>query len=330
LPANMNHTQLALMLSRVPHLGPRGAYNILTRLEQGADIFSSSAEQLTKSYKLTSVASEYLAANAVSLLDESAELLRKVNELGISVITIRDTDYPTSLKVYQRHLPPVIYAYGNLQLLQEKRFAVVNSANMGECGSKATSDIAEFLIDEGLVTVTGHNNAPYQLALLSAKRKRAPVVIALDRGIINTFHGLMDWQPVAAARIWDPEFDRDKDLVISQFRLGDPWIGENSKLRDRMVFGLADVVIAGEVRPGGVMEKECLFARNRGRELYVCSFGESQPEGNTRLIESGCQPLDATDAQSQLVSMCLAPMFEGKMDDAAESVAEAVGDYEVE
>ncbi|MDO8684424.1 MAG: DNA-processing protein DprA [Armatimonadota bacterium] len=244
-------------------------------------------------------------------------MLQKVVDLGIRIITVCDNIYPATLKAYQHQLPPVIYAYGNTQLLQERRFAVVNSATISNRSTETTSDIASFLMEEGLIPVTGHNNPPYQTVLLAAKRRSAPVVVVLDRGIINAFHGELGWQPVAAARIWDPEFDPDKDLIISQFRLGDHWIGENSKLRDRMVFGLSDAVIACEIRPGGVMEKECMFAKNRGRELYVCSFADGEPEGNKALLCAGCRRLDVIDAKSQLISMCISPTFEGKTDDMA-------------
>lgn len=316
MPAELEPSHLALLLSRVPGLGPRGTYRILTR--PGPDILTASAYDLKKSYKLTAPAAEYIVENAQALRAESAELLEKARSLGIHVITVFDNSYPTSLKAYHLRLPPVIYAYGNLRLLQERRFAVVSSSTLSHRGSDATTEIAGILIDEGLTVVTSHNNAPYQLSLLAAKRRKAPSVVALDRGIISAFHGLLDWQPVAAARIWDPQFDLERDLVISQFRLGDHWIGENSRLRDRMVFGLADVVIAVEIRAGGVMEKECLSARDRGRELLVCSFESDNPPGNESLFRADCQKLDPRETRSQLISHCVAPLFEGRSDDRSE------------
>jgi DNA processing protein len=318
LAIDIGVTQLALLLGRAPGLGPKGIYNVLTRVDAGPNVLSCSVEQMKSYYKLSAKSAEYISQNAETLKVESEELLQKVSALGIHVITVRDNAYPSSLKAYHLHLPPVIYAYGNLHLLQERRFAMINSATISVRGSSATTEIADILIDEGLVMTTGHNNAPYQLALLTAKRKHAPVVLVLDRGIISAFHGQLDWQPVATARIWDPQFDPDRDLVISQFRLGDPWIGENSRLRDRMVFGLSDFVVAGEVRPGGVMEKECRFAMERGRELFVCAFGEDEPGGNQNLLESGVQALDVHESRSQLISLCVAPLFEGRTSDAAE------------
>lgn len=318
MPIDISLTQLALLLGRAPGLGPKGIYNVLTRIDTGPNVLSCSVEQMKSHYKLSAKSAEYISENAETLKAESAELLQRVSALGIHVITVRDNAYPSSLKAYHLHLPPVIYAYGNLHLLQERRFAVINSANISVRGSSATTEIADILIDEGLVMTTGHNNAPYQLALLTAKRKHAPVVLVLDRGIISAFHGQLDWQPVATARIWDPQFDPDHDLVISQFRLGDPWIGENSRLRDRMVFGLSDFLIAGEVRPGGVMEKECRFAMERGRELFVCSYGEDEPGGNANLLESGCQCLNVAECKSQLISHYVAPLFEGRTDDESE------------
>ncbi|MDO8587521.1 MAG: DNA-processing protein DprA [Armatimonadota bacterium] len=318
MSTDMTVAELALLLSRVPGLGPRGVYKTLTRTDSGPDVLACAVEDLRKCYGVSQSAAEFICENAPALREETRELAEKVAGLGIHVITVRDNLYPASLKAYQFHLPPVIYAYGNLNLLQERRFAIINSATITERGSAAARDIANLLIDEGLTLVTGHNNQPYQLMVLTAKKRGAPIVIVLDRGIISAFHGLLDWQPVTMARIWDPQFDPERDLVVSQFRLGDHWIGANSRLRDRMVFGLADVVIACEVRSGGVMEKECLFARERGRELLICSYGEDDPAGNRALRQVGCQPLNVSDAKSQLISLYIAPLFEGRTDDISD------------
>ncbi|NIR00338.1 MAG: hypothetical protein GTN78_09080, partial [Gemmatimonadales bacterium] len=105
------------------------------------------------------------------------------------------------------------------------------------------------LCDEGLTAVTSHNTRPYQIVGLAAKSRNAPLALVLDRGILSAFPQGLGWEPVAQARIWDMRFDPERDLVISRFRLYDPWIGANGRERDRMVFGLADIVVAVEVRP---------------------------------------------------------------------------------
>ncbi len=113
---------------------------------------------------------------------------------------------------------------------------------------------------------------------------------------------------MAQARIWDLRFDPGRDLVVSRFRLYDPWIGANGRERDRMVFALADVVVAVDIRPGGVMENECLRAHKLGREVFVYTADDGAvAAGNQTLIEQGCSLVPAVWARSLLTTLDLSP-----------------------
>lgn len=244
---------------------------------------------------------EFISANLSPLLSECEELESRLSELGIGILTPWDTGYPLGLKTYDDSPPPVLYAYGRTDLLHERKFAIVNSNSASASSLEQSARMAEMLIGEGLIPVTGHNRHQYQLVALAAKRLDSPVVIVLDRGIISAFKGRLEWELFAGARIWDPQFAHDRDLVISQFRLGDGWIGDSSRRRDRTVLGLADVIVAVEVRPGGVMEQECLHALSTGREVYVCDQGSET--GNQKLIAAGCARLNPNEAASQLPAL---------------------------
>jgi predicted Rossmann fold nucleotide-binding protein DprA/Smf involved in DNA uptake len=121
---------------------------------------------------------------------------------------------------------------------------------------------------------------------------------------LSAFPNGLGFEPVAQARIWNLRFDPSRDLVLSRFRLYDRWIGANGRERDRMVFGLSDVVLGVEVRGGGIMEAECLTAHEKGREVYVYA-PESLLAGNQALIEDGCSPIPGATAHSLLATLDL-------------------------
>ena len=229
-----------------------------------------------------------------------------VRKLGLRVMTLLDSDYPVLLKEYEVEPPPVVYAHGNLGLLRDRKFSAVSSAHINAVSTEVLREFAGTLADEGLVLVTSHNTHPYQVAGLAARSRNAPVILVLDRGILSAFPNGLGFEPVAQARIWNLPLDPSRDLVISRFRLYDRWIGANGRDRDRMVFGLSDVVVAVEVRPGGVMEAECLTAREKGREVYVHApdIGTT-PAGNQSLIERGCSPIPGSSARSLLTTLDL-------------------------
>lgn len=314
----ITRTQFALLLHSVPRLGPKGTARILAELRSGLPderigltqirAWRLSADTLHKEYGIHRDAAECIAHQKEELLSASADLASAVDSLGIRVFTELDADYPSLLRDYANCQPPILYAYGNLSLLRERKFAVVNSGTIGRRTMEITRQLAGTLSDEGLAAVTSHNTRGYQVVALAAKSRNAAVLLVLDRGILSAFpHGL-GWEPMAQARIWDLRFDPGRDLVVSRFRLYDPWIGANGRERDRMVFALADVVVAVDIRPGGVMENECLRAHKIGREVFVYTADDGPlPGGNCALLECGCPPVPSAWAQSLLTTLDLSP-----------------------
>lgn len=304
-------TQFAVMLHLIPYLGPAGITRLISDIPRGNpddwidlslfQAWNMSADTLQRVYKLHPRAAECLSTKKEKLLSSSAEIASTVDSLGIRIITTIDPDYPSLICEYYDMPPPILYAYGNLALLREKKFAIVSSSSMSSHSAEISRELAGTLSDQGLVAVTSHNTEAYQVVGLAAKSRNSPLILVLDRGILSAFPQGLDWEPVAQARIWNLRFDRSRDLVISSFRLYDHWIGANGHERDKMVFGLADVVIAVDIRPDGVMQRECLRARTKGREVYVYKpFDGKLQDGNAKLLEKGCDPIPSEWAQSLL------------------------------
>lgn len=312
----ISRSQLAILLHAVPHLGPKGISRLLEDIPAGlpGDIldlsklrfWQLSADSLQREYKLHPEAARCLTIQKEELLKASANIVSSASKLGISVLVSSDSDYPASLREYDTTLTPFLYAYGNLGLLRERKFAIVGSSNTGVRGIETMRQLATMLSEKGLTAVTSHNTRPYQVVGLATKSRDASIILVLDRGILCAFpHGL-GWEPVAQARIWDIRFDPKRDLVVSKFRLYDPWIGANGRERDRMVFALADIVAAVEIRSGGVMEAECLRAHAKGREVYVYQPEDMEiPAGNRTLLEKGCSPMPSDWAQSMIETLDL-------------------------
>lgn len=307
------------MLHAVPHLGPRSIARLVAEMPPGLPddplelndlrAWRLSADTLRDEYKLHPEAAACLSGRKEQLLTAGAEIAQSMRRLGIRVLIHTDPDYPSSLKESDSSPPPLLYAYGNMGLLRERRFAVVSSSDTNARNIEVVRELSGLLSDQGLAAVTSHNTHPYQVAGLAAKSRNAPVVLVLDRGILSAFPQGLSWEPVAQARIWNLRFDPQRDLVLSAFRLYDHWIGPNGRIRDRMVFGLADVVVAVEVRPGGVMESECLRAHKKGREVYVYkSDTDVLPGGNAALLEKGCESVPSDWARSLLTTLDLPDM----------------------
>jgi DNA processing protein len=308
-------TQFAYILHSIPHLGPTGIRRLLNtvpdgssrRIDLGSMMFwNMSEEGLIHEYKLHPNSAMCIANQKDRLLDAGLEIAVSAGKFGIKVMTILDPDYPSFFRASRLDPPPIIYSFGNPALISERKFAVIGSSTVSPSGVETMRNLAGIMADDGLTTVTSHNTPGYQVVGLAAKSRNAPVVLVLDRGILCAFPNGMRYEPVAQARIWDMRFDPSRDLVLSQFRLYDPWIGANGRERDRMIFDLADVLVAVDVRAGGVMEGECTRAHERGREVYVYTSERTPtPAGNANLLEKGCPPIPSRWARSLLTTLDL-------------------------
>lgn len=312
---HITRTQLALMLHLVPHLGPKGIARMLSEVSGGLPeshialgdlpFMQVAPDTLQKLYKIHPDAAQCLVLKKDEILATSATIADSVQKLGLRVITLGDADYPSAIREYGVDQPPILYAHGNLGLLRERKFAVVSSSTISGHSIEVTREFAGTLSDEGLVLVTSHNTHPYQVAGLAARSRNASVILVLDRGILSAFPNGLGFEPSVQARIWNLRFDPKRDLVLSQFRLYDTWIGANGRERDRMVFSLSDVVVAVEVRANGVMEKECIRAYDKGREVYVYAPDGNTVGGNQSLLSKGCSAIPAPSARSLLTTLDL-------------------------
>jgi len=288
-----------LMLTRVHGLGSKGITSILRGALQSrcqlAHIFKMDEQELRSSYGLKAEAAQQISQNRDSL-EAGAKLLdMSLKERGVQVLTFADSLYPKGILQFFAEPPPILFAYGNLGATEEISAAVLTSADPTPWAMQTTACVANAVAQSGAVIVTGHNRPSYQEAALAGKRAGTPIVVPLDRGILNAFRGDLTRELLAAARIYGYTFPAERDLVVSPFRPEDHWVGHNNRIRDALVVAMARIVVAVEVREGGVMHRLCLRARQCGKRVLVCKPGAPWPEasGNTALIASGFEAADA-------------------------------------
>ena len=307
-------TQFMLLLQSLPQVGEKA----LTRLLAGAAlrrftpeaILCMSAEELQRELELDARAAAYLAANRASLVQQSAELARNIRSYPVQLLAFSGAAYPSRIDRYASIPPPLVYAVGNLQLLDESTsngaapgvtspftFTIAVSRSAAQGTLVKLDELGTELVIAGGVPVTGHERAEYQRLALSAQRRNAPTIYVFDRGLREALGPEFNLPPFAAARIRDVEFELKRDLALSQFRLTDHCLGGNNRKRDSLIFSLSDVVIALDVAPNGAMYAECLRAYRQGKKVFVSATGR---DGNRALIDNGVPLLPAAIVREEL------------------------------
>ncbi len=293
----LSPTQLILLLHSVPYLGEKSLSVLLRRLSQRRltpDAFLDlPADTLIRDYEQTARVAETLHDERSALRQKSAELLRAIRPHPLQVWTQESAGYPERLTCFDAEPPPVLYALGKTALLaspseQHFTFTVALSTGAAPAALQQQEEIAAALVEAGGVPVTGHDRTAYKRLALVAQRRNRSIVYVLDRGLREALGPDFDRPPFSAARIRDAVFETGRDLALSPFRLDDHGLGANNRRRDQILFALSDIVIALDVRGGGMMMQECLRAHNQGRPVYVAPGGR---DGNEALRTAGCTPL---------------------------------------
>jgi len=279
----------AVMLSELPHVGDKGAERILTLNQQRAHglatFFRLPAAVLRDDYKLHPGAVTRLCEERTAHETRSRWLLDQLSAAGGAVALCGEATYPA--RVRQRLTPPpvVLYSYGAPPLLATPLLAVLNSRTISEHSVAASLAVVQAAAAQGFTLVTGGMKTGYRIAAVAGRAAAAPRVVVLDRGILSTFGARMDRDPFGfgpGRSALDPE----RTLVLSPFRLMDHAVARNGRRRDELVAALADVIVAVHARAGGVIERVCLAALDRG-QCVLTWYGE-----NVGLVAAGATAIE--------------------------------------
>jgi predicted Rossmann fold nucleotide-binding protein DprA/Smf involved in DNA uptake len=295
--------QFVLLLHSVPELGEKTLARLLHLSAQRRlvpeECLDLTADAWRRRYGLRPQAAAYLCAHRAELLARSAELARVARSQPLHVLTLESAAYPRRLERYDDAPPPILYGLGRLSLLDRQAngsetqftFTIALSNDAPPPALARQEEVAATLVQAGGIPVTGHDRVPYQRLALTAQRQDRSVIYIFDRGLREALGPDFDRPPFAAARIREAVFVPERDLALSSFRLDDHGLGANNRRRDRLIFALADIIIAVDVRAGGGMAQECRRALEQGRPVYVTEGGR---DGNAALRRAGCPPLPAS------------------------------------
>ncbi|GEM_PF-5324408 len=263
----MELNDLALWwLTECPNLGWTGWRQVLDRCGGivSASLFGKSAEYYENSLGLSARVARSLDSHGPLTPAVSAS----VSGLPIRFISDSSKDFPPKIRL-MKEFPPIMNIYGNFEILKRPTAVILCSRGPSRDDLELVKTAVDVALDSGYALAAGHNKPAYQLALLAAKRRAEHSVMVLDRGILATFDDDLRRDPLPAARIWGFGFESERSIVISPFRLHDAWIGANSRIRDALAIALADVIVAVQIRPGGVMESLVREAAERGQKVLA-------------------------------------------------------------
>ncbi|HLI68171.1 MAG TPA: DNA-processing protein DprA [Ktedonobacteraceae bacterium] len=233
-----------------------------------------------------------LRLEAVQKLERAREklvaqsfLVEQLANASISLLTIFDEEYPRLLKtaLKRNQTPPVLFYSGDLSILQRQTIAIIGSRNAGEQSLTFTHDVARYLAGRGANVISGNARGVDRAAYEGAIDGNGHTTVVLP-------HGIRKLSGVKMRELL-PKIDAGEVLLLSQFHPDAPWVVSRAMERNKVVTGLAQLVIVAESDTKGGTWEGANGALAQKRLLYVCQMNVPSLPGNEALLKRGARSL---------------------------------------
>lgn len=216
--------------------------------------------------------------------EDALSEIDNLNAIGAKLITYNDSHFSKLLR-YIADCPPIISYLGNIELLNANAIAIVGARNASVNGRVFASRIAEQLVKQGLVVVSG-----------------------LARGIDTAAHSAAFPKTIAVVAggidyIYPPEnkelFQKiaERGLVIAELPVGEKPLGRHFPQRNRIISGLSlgSIVVEASLKSGSLITAR--FAAEHNREVFAVPGFPLDPraQGTNHLIKEGAHLLESID-----------------------------------
>ena len=205
-----------------------------------------------------------------------------IKKNNIKVISINDKEYTESLKrIYDP--PIVLYANGNLNLLNNKSIAIVGCRLCSVYGKIITKKLAYNLSEKNITIISGMARGIDTYAHIGALEAKGRTIAVLGSGIDVIY-------PKENERLYY-EIIRNNGLILSEYIVGTKPIPINFPRRNRIISALSNGVLVTEakIRSGSFITVD--FALEQGKEIFSVpgNINSANSEGTNSLIKQGAK-----------------------------------------
>jgi DNA processing protein len=213
---------------------------------------------------------------------QGERVMREVESHGGRCLVPGDAAYPSILATIPEP-PAVLFALGNLDLLDRAAVAVVGSRDHSAYGADACRAVVRAAADGGLAVVSGMARGLDAVAHLTALDLGVPTV-----GVLGNGFGVI--YPAANRVLY--ERMRREGLLLTEFPPGDRPTAGSFQRRNRLISGLARVTVVVEAASGSGTLITVDSALTQGRDVMVVPGPITSPTsvGTNRLLRDGATP----------------------------------------
>lgn len=247
------------------------------------DFFSMSTQDWNSVFGMN-LADVDALSRAKEQLANNAFVVENLLSQGFVLIPSTSPEFPQLLKnnLKKNGCPVLLYAKGNIGLLNQPSVAVVGARSASEISLDFTRKISSKLAKEGKVVVSGFAKGVDRVALDAAVSVEGKSVIVLPQGISTFASGFKQYYK---------QIVEGNVLVISTYAPKVPWSTRLAMDRNRFIYGLASEIYVAESNEGGGTWSGVMNGLKRGCKIYVRKPDDGEKNANRILIEKGCSPI---------------------------------------
>lgn len=203
---------------------------------------------------------------------------------NIEIITIEDEQYPNKLKeIYDP--PMILYARGNIDILNKESIAIVGCRDISNYGISATKYFSFNLARKNINIISGLAKGVDSFAHIGAICAKGKTIAVVGNGLDSIYpRENLD----IAKKILETG-----GTILSEYPLGTKPEKKNFPARNRIISGLSTsiIVVEAKERSGTLITVD--FALEQGRNVYVVpgNIDSINSVGTNELLKQGAKPI---------------------------------------
>jgi len=289
--------QFWFILIHITGLGIRKVWDIYLKLRE-LNLSPSEFQQLSgEDYKHLfrfNTNEIKLLKTAFRKKEETLQISKKIDSLGVKTTFIEDEDYPEDLKKFVRIPPLFIYTIGSYDILSQHLFGIINSKNLSSEGLEIAFRIVRKVPDNNVALLYGNSLEPFEVIAYVSKVRKIPSVVVLNRGMLEIFDNGTVKEFRTFCKNVSTSIDFDNTLILSFVNPGFGWSIPIEQKRNEILTALSDTLMIIEARKNGLVFKNSLKALKNNKNVFVylpCTKLPASSTGNIELAEKGCLPI---------------------------------------
>lgn len=285
---NYTNRQMLYFLNNIPNIGNRSILKLSKNIDSLEKILSIKNEELIQFIGADKIESIRQNQNKI---DKILLGLEELEERDIKFICYFEDEYPEKL-TYIENKPVCLYVLGELNrnMFSRPTVAIVGSRASSSYGKEMAKFISSNLSKNGIDIVSGMAYGIDAISHREAMRNFARTYAVLGCGINICY-------PKENIDIYEEIKETKKGAIISEFPLFMKPLTCNFPMRNRIIAGLADLIIVVEARIKSGSLITASHALEQGKEVYAVPgrLTDSFSRGCNKLIFDGASILTSIE-----------------------------------